>query len=94
MFFTTVAITVQQLTAVIQGTTSVDYNIEHGSSRASGVDVVGTDVTANSSTTGTITTTWGAGDNTIPADSFVWITTSGLVDTPTELTVTLEYTED
>jgi hypothetical protein len=94
IFYTNVAITVTQLTAVILGTTSVSYDIQHGTSRATatGTGVVGTDVVANSSTTGVITTTFT--DATIPADSFVWITTSALSGTPTELNVTIEYTED
>jgi hypothetical protein len=94
MFFTTVAITVTQITAVIQGSTSVDFNIEHGASRASGTDVMTADDTADSTTTGNITTSGGFTDATIPADSFVWLTTSALSGTPTELNVTIEYTED
>jgi hypothetical protein len=52
------------------------------------------DDTADSTTTGNITTSGGFTDATIPADSFVWLTTSALSGTPTELNVTIEYTED
>jgi hypothetical protein len=94
MFFTTVAITVTQLTAVIRGTTSVTYNIEWGDTRDAADDTVAdAGIVANSSTGGVITTSFGVGD-AIPADSFVWLTTSALADTPAELNVTIEYTED
>jgi hypothetical protein len=94
MFFTTVAITVTQITAVIVGSTSVSFDIEHGTSRATptGTGVIGTDEVADSTTTGNITTSFT--DETIPENSFVWLTTSNLSGTPTELNVTIEYTED
>ena len=94
MFFTTVAITVTQITAVIVGSTSITFNISHGTSRAAVTnDVMTSDDVADSTTTGNITTT-GWSDNTIPADSFVCLTTSAASGTPTELHVTVEYTED
>ena len=94
MFFTPVAITVTQITSVIRGTTSVSFDIQHGTSRATptGTGVVGTDVVCNNSTTGVVTTAFT--DETIPANSFVWLTTSALNGTPTELNVTVDYTED
>jgi len=94
MFYTNVAITVTQITSVIQGTTSVTFDIEHGTSRATatGTGVIGTDVVCNSSTTGVVTTTFT--DDTIPADSFVWLSTSAISGTPDEFHVTVEYTED
>jgi hypothetical protein len=95
MFYTTVPITVTQITAVIVGSTSVDFNISHGTSRAAVTnDVMSADDTADSTTTGNITTSFGGGDPTIPANSFVALTTSALSGTPTELLVTVEYTED
>jgi len=94
MFYTNVAITVTQITSVILGSTSVTFDIEHGTSRATatGTGVIGTDVVCNSTTTGVVTTTFT--DATIPADSFVWLSTSALSGTPTEFNVTVEYTED
>jgi hypothetical protein len=94
MFYTNVAITVTQITAVIIGSTSVSFDIEHGTSRATatGTGVIGTDDVADSTTTGNITTTFN--DATIPADSFVWLSTSALSGTPSQLMVTVEYTED
>jgi hypothetical protein len=94
MFFTTVAITVTQITAVITGSTSVTFDIEHGTSRATptGTGIIGTDEVADSTTGGNITTSFD--DATIPVDSFVWLSTSGLSGTPTSLNVTVEYTED
>jgi hypothetical protein len=95
MFYTNVAITVTQITAVIVGSTSVTFNISHGTSRAAVTnDVMSADDVADSTTTGNITTSFGGGDPTIPADSFVALTTSAASGTPTELHVTVEYTED
>jgi hypothetical protein len=94
MFYTNVAITVTQLTAVIVGGTSVSYDIQHGTSRATatGTGVVGTDVLVNNTTVGIITTSFTDAD--IPLDSHIWLTTSNLDGGVTELSVTLEYTED
>jgi hypothetical protein len=97
MFFTTVAITVTQLSAVITGTTSVTYTIRHHTDRSNAGNEVVTGGTAVSSastgdTTGIITTSFN--DETIPVDSFVWIETTALTDTPDSLNVTIEYTED
>jgi len=95
MFYTNVAITVTQITAVIVGSTSITFNISHGTSRAAVTnDVMSADDVADSTTTGNITTSFGGGDPTIPADSFVCLTTSAASGTPTELHVTVEYTED
>jgi len=94
MFYTNVAITVTQITAVIVGSTSVTFNISHGTSRAAVTnDVMAADDVADSTTTGNITTT-GWSDEDIPADSFVCLTTSAASGTPDELHVTVEYTED
>jgi hypothetical protein len=94
MFYTNVAITVTQLTAVIVGGTSVSYDIQHGTSRATatGTGVVGTDVLVNNTTVGIKTTSFT--DATIPLDSHIWLTTSALDGGVTEFSVTLEYTED
>jgi hypothetical protein len=94
MFYTTVAITVTQITAVIRGATSVTFDIEHGTSRdtPTGTGVIGTDEVADNITIGNITTSFTDAD--IPADSFVWLSTSDLSGTPDELNVTIEYTED
>jgi hypothetical protein len=97
MFFTTAAITVTQLSAVITGTTSVTYTIRHHTDRSNAGNEVVTSGTAVSSastgdTTGIITTSFD--DETIPADSFVWLKTTALTDTPDSLNVTIEYTED
>jgi hypothetical protein len=95
MFYTNVAITVTQITAVIVGSTSVTFNISHGTSRAAVTnDVMSADDVADSTTTGNITTSFGGGDPDIPADSFVCLTVSAQSAQPTELHVTVEYTED
>jgi hypothetical protein len=94
MFFTTVAITVTQLSAIIQGATSVTYNIQWADTRnASDDSVMDSNLEVDSTTGGAITTSFGTGD-AIPANSWVWLTTHALSDTPTEFHVTIEYTED
>lgn len=56
-------------------------------------DVLTADDVADSTTTGNISTS-GFSDNTIPANSFVCLTTSALSGTPDSLHVTVKYTED
>jgi hypothetical protein len=95
MFYTTVAITVTQITAVIVGSTSVDINVSHGTSRAAVTnDVLTADEEITSTSTGDIFTSGSFDDEDIPPDSFVALTTSALSGTPDELHVTIEYTED
>jgi hypothetical protein len=82
------------LTAVILGTTSVTYNIQWGDTRNTADDSVSdSNIVANDSVDGVISNPSGEGE-AIPADSYVWLTTSALSGTPTELNVTIEYTED
>lgn len=93
MFFTDTAITISQITSLVQGTTpSVTFSIQHGADRSSGTEVVTGGITETSTTTGTQTTSFD--DATIPANSWVWITTNASSGTVTELSVSIEYTED
>ena len=92
LFFTNTAITISQVTSVLRGssTPSVTFQLMHGTSRASGTQIV--EVTETSTTNGTQTTSFD--DATIPANSYIWLTTDAKSGTVNELHVSIEYTED
>jgi hypothetical protein len=94
MFFTNVAVTVQESRGVkSSGGTNFVYNIRHSTTRsAAGNSVFSSNVTVTS--TGTGNAGGATSDPTIPANSWVWvqiISVSGTVDWGE---VTLEFTED
>lgn len=94
MFFTDVAITITQVNDVVQGTTpSLTWNIEHATTRnsVSPNTLFGTD-RATTSESGAETTTFS--DATIPAGSWIWLTTSAQSGTTDEFNVTIMYTYD
>jgi hypothetical protein len=92
MFFTTKAIVVTRVDDVIKGTTSVTWNIKYASTRDSGAPTsLFTADRVTSVTAGANTTT--INNPTIPANSWVWLTTSALSGTPTELGVNLTFTQ-
>jgi len=95
MWKTPVAITVSSLEAVLVGsaTPSVTFNIAFGTDRTSGTNVFTSGQTATSTTTGH-TFNSGFNDATIPAGSFIWITTSAQSGTVTNIELTINYTED
>lgn len=95
MFFTDDAITVTQLNAVLNGssTPSVTWTIRHNSDRsATGAEVVTGGTTTTSTTTGSEVTSFN--DATIPAGSWVWLETTAQSGTVNALNVTVEYTRD
>ncbi len=93
IFYTPVAITITQVRAVSVGTTpSVTYNIAFGSDRTSGTNVFTAGQTTTSTTTGDVAS--GVNDNTIPAGSYIWLTTAAAATPPTEILFTITYTED
>ena len=93
-FFTPVAITVTEVTAVSVGTTpSTTISIMHNTNRNNAGNNVLTSATATTSTTTGDNPAIG-GDTTIPLDSFVWLETSAQTGTVTNLLVSLTYTED
>lgn len=93
IFYTPVAITITEVRAVSVGSSpSVTYNIAFGSDRTSGTNVFTSGQTTTSTTTGDVAS--GVNDNTIPAGSYVWLTTSAAATPPTEILFTITYTED
>lgn len=93
IFYTPVAITVTEARAVSVGSSpSVTYNIAFGSDRTSGTNVYSAGQTTTSTTTGDVAS--GFNDATIPAGSYIWLTTSATSGTVTEILFTITYTED
>ena len=95
IFYTDVAITISQLSAVLLGssTPSVTWTVRHDPDRsASGNEVVTSGTTTTSTTTGDEVTSFN--DATVPANSWVWLETTAQSGTVTELAVSIEYTED
>lgn len=93
-FFTPIAITVTEVTAVNVGTSpSVTISIMHNTDRnAAGNNVLTSATAITNTTTGQNPAI--AGDVTIPIDSFVWLETSAQSGTVDILLVSLTYTED
>jgi hypothetical protein len=96
-FFTNVAITITEMRAVLNdgtATPTVTWSVRHHASDRSnaGNEVVTGGTTTTSVTTGSDVTAFN--DATIPADSFVWLTTTAQGGTVPELHVTMGYTED
>ena len=96
MFYTSQAITVTQVTAVIVGAgTSIVVNPRHTQDRSGGTTAIiqESGLTTNSKTTGNIVNS-GFNDETIPANSFITLILSSLVGVIDEVSVTVEYTVD
>ncbi len=93
-FYTDKAITVQKVAYALTGSSpSVTFDIHFHTDRSSGSpsELFGTNV-VGTSTTGTTTTSFN--DATIPAGSYVWIVTSAVSGTITEIGITLTFKED
>lgn len=89
-FFTKHAMVLSEIRSILKGssTPSVTFSIRYGTDRSgAGTEVVTSGITVTSTTTGQVTTSFNNG--TIPANNFVWITTSAKSGTVTELAVTL-----
>lgn len=90
MFFTTTAMTLSQIRSVIIGGTSVDFRIIYGTDvSAAGTNTTTNAITCNSTTTGVSTTSFSSA--TVPANNFVWLTTSAVSGTVTQLSVSLVF---
>jgi len=77
---------------VIIGTGSVTYNVRYGSDRsAAGAAVTAIPVACSSTTTGVDAA---IDSPKIPANSYVWMTTTATSGTPNELHLDLFYTVD
>jgi len=96
IFYTDVAITITKMVAVLKGSASpsVTWSIIHAADRSSLVfnEVVTSGTTTTNTTTGHSVTSFN--DATIPANSFIWLKTSARSGTVTEISITIEYTED
>jgi len=93
MFFTPVAITITDVRSHITGTTNVVFNIQHASTRTgTGLDVFSSDITLTS--TAGQSNNSGFNDETIPANSWVWLNITSVSGTPTLFSATVIYTED
>jgi hypothetical protein len=91
IFYTPVAITFTNFEHFIQGTTNVQWQIMWGDEPdAAGTATHGTITTSATTGTSTVPTT----DPTIPADSYLWLDTSGISGTPDKFHVTITFTED
>lgn len=89
VFYTTSALTLTDVRSVISGgSSSVTFSIVSGASRASPSTTHVNAQLANSTTTGTSNTISNA---SIPANTFVVLTTSAISGTPLELNVTLTF---
>lgn len=87
LFFAPSGATITNIHALIQGTTDVTMQLLFGSSRASGSAVCASTTVSNSTTGVDIAITTAA----IPASNYVWLVTTAITNTPTELSVTVSY---
>jgi hypothetical protein len=94
LFYTNVAITITKVAEAIRGTSpSVTYQINHSTTDNSGSpNTLYSSGRTSSTTGGTTTTTFN--DATIPAGSWVWITTSATSGTISAISITLIYKND
>ena len=95
LFFVDEAITISQLTSVLVGsdTPSVTWTLRHDPDRsAAGTEVITDGTTTTSTSTGTQTTSFD--DETIPANSWVWLETTDQSGTVGLLNISIEYHED
>jgi hypothetical protein len=92
MFYSTAALTVSKISAVLQGSSSpsVTFSIRFGTDvSASGTEVVTSGSTVTSTTTGLSVTSFN--NASIPAGRWVWFTTTALSGTVTSINVSLEF---
>jgi hypothetical protein len=92
LFFTRVAITIQFVKAIIQGSgsPSVEVSAYHAGSRISGTTIVDGQTVSSVTIGDTLATT----SVNIPANSWVWLEIDALNPTVTELHLTLFYRID
>jgi len=90
-FFTSKAITLSKVRALIQGGTSIPVTLASGTTYLTVVDTNVNAQTASNTTTGADLT---IADTTIATNSNVWVTLGTPVGTQTIITITVEYTED
>lgn len=87
LYFTRAA-TLTAIRGVIRGSTSCTVVLKHGADRSASGTTVSTQTISN--TTGGAAAT--ISDGVIAAGDYLWVTTTALVGTPDEVSVTVEYT--
>lgn len=93
VFFAEHAITVQEMNAVVRGTTpSVTWTIRHGTDRSAAGAEVATSGTTTTTQSGESVTSFN--DATIVAGSWVWLETTAASGTNNELAVSVRYRRD
>lgn len=90
LFFSTIALTVSQIRSVIIGGTNITFSIRYGTDVSqAGTEVVIGGIQTSNTTTGLSTTSFNSAS--IPADRFIWITTSAVTGTVGQLHVSLRF---
>jgi hypothetical protein len=90
-FRTDAAITVQEVIAVRTGNGATNFKLRHSTNRAAGGTLVTNNLNSNSGSVGNIAP---LSDRTIPANSWIWLETTGASGTNVTFTVDLRYTID
>lgn len=95
LFYTNVSLTLASITSVLRAdvspTPNVSYTVRYGSDRsATGTSVTSASISTSNRTTGQTNTAFSNG--TIPANNFIWLTTSAVSGVVEELSVTLIFT--
>ncbi len=89
LFYTTVALTLTKVKAVVLGSSpSITYSVVSGSSRASVSETHVNSATITNTTTGADAT---LADATITAGSWVWVTTTAVSGTVDSFSISLEF---
>jgi hypothetical protein len=91
LFFTTSSLTITQIRSTVMGSTpSVTFSIRYGTDiSGAGTEVVTSGITCTNTTTGLSTTSFN--NATVPANNFVWLTTSATSGTVSQLSVSLIF---
>lgn len=91
LFFSTGGLTITQIRSSVFGTSpSVTFSVRYGTDlSAAGTEVVTSGITVTNTTTGLSTTSFN--NATVPANNYVWLTTSATSGTVTQLAVTLIF---
>jgi hypothetical protein len=89
--YTTTAVTITLIESLVTGTTpSVTFSIRYGADfSAAGTEVVTGGITVTNTSTGLSTTSFNSAS--VPANSFIWITTTAATGTVNSLFVSLNY---
>lgn len=91
LYYTTTAQNLTEIRSAVKGVTpSVTFSLRYGTDTSlPGTEVVTGGITATSTTTGNSTTSFT--NSTIPSGNFVWLTTSAISGTVTQLSVSILF---